>query len=235
MLSAVILILLIWIAVYLFITKSTEIKRRVKLYLRKTFNDVEERLWSVLVSLWYDFFPFFTLAFVPLEVWPKLFPVTAYNFAYLILYGILGYFASLTISSVALDGAHFAWQLSYEEMSGVTWMSQTQKISNFFGVLAAVTEEFFLRYLVPFLLYWQSGSEQTFLGALIVSSLIFGALQMAYVTSKLQCFVMFVASFSISLVSILLLLATKHILPSLIMHAAYVFFFLSKTPQTQPG
>lgn len=233
MLKYIVGILFIWVIVYIFITKSIVIKRRVKLFLRMRFDDVDEKLWSVLVSLWYDFFPFLCLLFIPRDALQLLFPVAGYNFAVLILYGILGFFASLAITSVSLDLAHFSFKLTYEQMTGVTWMEQTKKISNFFGVFAAITEEFFLRYLVPFLIFWRTGDKRTLLLGLIISSIVFAILQIIYVTEKMQFFVMSIASVSISVTAIVLIFATSHILPALFMHATYVFFFLSGERHTR--
>lgn len=227
MFVASLIILVIWVTVYLVLTKHLRIKRSIKLFLRTHFDDVDEKIWSVLISLWYDFFPFLCLVFIPGEFRQQLFLVAGYAFPVLIASGVIGFYASLTITSLCLDVAHFGFGLRYEAMSGVTWINQTKKISSFFGVMAAITEEFFLRYLPAMLYTFRHPSQADLLLGLVISSLIFTLLQLAYVETKLQSFVLLIASLSISLVSILLILDTGHILPSLIMHAAYVGFFLS--------
>ena len=222
-----IVLLLIWISIYSILNKCEKIKSKIKLFLRKHFNDYEEKKWARLVSSWYDFFPLVILLFLNKYQLKELFSVRV-NIFHLLLLGIMGFFASITLTTIVLDLFHYLFGYEYSAMNEVRWMKQVRKIGLIFGIMAALSEEFFLRYLIPKLLYIDNKDTNLFIVALSITSLLFIVLQMFYVESNRARFVKAIAGISISTVSIMLIIATDSVIPSMIMHGSYAYLFLNK-------
>lgn len=225
--KTVIVLLTVWIIIYSILNKYEKVKSKIKLYLRKNFNDYEEKKWARLVSSWYDFFPLVILIFLDKYQLKEVFSIKV-NILHLLLLGVMGFFASITLTTIVLDLFHYLFGYEYSAMNEVRWMKQVRKIGLIFGIMAALSEEFFIRYLIPKLLYIENKDTNFFIIALSVTSLIFIVLQMFYVESDRARFVKAIAGISISVVSIMLIIATDSVIPSMIMHGSYAYLFLNK-------
>lgn len=220
-----ILLLTVVTILYIFLTKNRKIKSKIILYFRAHFNGDSENIWTNFISTIYCLLPVITLVYLPSSFF-KDFVILRSNVFFELCLSILGLFMSLTITTIILNVIYFYFKLDYSETNQVSWIQHVKNANFLWGVLAAVSEEFFIRLLIPLELYLQTGRERELIVFVILSSLIFTVLQLIYTDTKIQKIVIGTAAVSISGSSILLFLVSKNIFPSIMMHAFYVFIFL---------
>lgn len=221
-----IFLLVIWVGLYLLVTKNEKIKYRIKLYLRRTFADQNDFLWVKIVSGFYILFPFSMLFFLNTShLLPYLY---VNNYVFILTIGVTGFVATLSISALLLDLGTAIKNISYEEMNQVKWMKQVMKLHPLISVGAAISEEFFQRLLIPIVVYKTTQNGVYLIVSLIFTSCIFTFLQVVYADTVIQKMVKLTAGVSLSTVSISLFLITMNIIPSIIMHGLYVMFFVKR-------
>lgn len=189
-------------------------------------------MWVIIGTMYYGLFPLLVLLNANIREITLQYIMSA-NLFDIVVGTIVGFIASLSITAFFLELSYLLFKLNYMEMENVQWIKEVKKVSPIFGSLAAMSEEYIFRLVLPYALLFLTNLNILF--SMVLSSIIFTLLQMIYTKTKTQKIVNLISSFSISLVSIILVLIFHNILISIIFHAVYVFVFLKEGVKYDKG
>lgn len=222
--------LIIWVNGFKALYSNTKLRNKIALYISSKFNLPVRYSYSVFATLYYCLLPLFGSYLLGRLSGASMHSAFTLEFSvswYVVLF--LGIIAAMTLSSF---GISIMYLISPGidvpgEVGQIRWMrgifNCPAQISWLLPMLSACVEELFFR--------------GALLGALINTGVISFPVSLAIVTilflygqviltdTKIQAFVLSIASIVISVIGGLLFVYCKSIIPSIIMHASFAGFY----------
>ena len=204
------------------------IVRKVMNYSKLSKTELENTMLGIL----YYAFPILSITILCITYrYPvyRLFKIASVDIKYIPI-AIIAYISLLSgISGIA--GIFFPNTDWVNVISNVSWIesvnARNNKMKFLALILGAFVEEFFFRGICFAMLINKFPQYSVWI-ALIISSVLFGIEQILFIKDKKTMFIFMISGISVGLLGGVLILYTNSILPSLVAHEFFVFFYFSK-------